>query len=144
MAGGGLLSRCRHKQAHFEMPRGVLWLLVFGLAGADGFGATLGMTASTSIGAPMKIIVCQGSSCMGKCRGMFNPKDSFTEAMSAGEAGKGGEEIEIEEVQCMNMCKRGPNVRMVLRGELMTVDDKMNETEEKRKAFQVSAGRTGA
>ena len=75
---------------------------------------------------------------MGKCRGMFNPKTNFEAEQAAGE----GVEIEIEEVSCMNMCKRGPNVRMVHDGELVTIDDKMNETERKRKAFQVSTYRS--
>jgi len=77
------------------------------------------------------IRVCQGSSCLGKCRGSFNPLDSFKKI-------KNDENIpiELEETYCMNQCKRGPCVRIISDEKVLIFDDKMNETEMKRKAFQ--------
>lgn len=40
---------------------------------------------------------------------MFNPKHEFLQLVEKRET----PDIEIEEVNCMNMCKKGPNVRMV-------------------------------
>eukprot|EP00931_Biecheleriopsis_adriatica_P114629 TRINITY_DN90552_c0_g1_i1.p1 TRINITY_DN90552_c0_g1~~TRINITY_DN90552_c0_g1_i1.p1 ORF type:complete len:212 (+),score=25.52 TRINITY_DN90552_c0_g1_i1:56-691(+) len=77
-----------------------------------------------------KVIVCQGSSCLGRCVGNFDPMDSFKELASEDDS------IVLEEVVCMNMCKRGPNARLVVGGEVVTITDHMNELEERRKAFQ--------
>jgi hypothetical protein len=43
-----------------------------------------------------------------RCRGDFNPKQALNDFNQG--AGSG---IQLEEVACMKMCKRGPNVRMV-------------------------------
>jgi len=76
------------------------------------------------------VIVCQGSSCLGRCVGNFDPMDSFKELASEDDS------IALEEVVCMNMCKRGPNARLVVGGEVVTITDQMSELEERRKAFQ--------
>ncbi|KAJ1493907.1 hypothetical protein T484DRAFT_1878534 [Baffinella frigidus] len=109
----------------------IMLCISFNVEAVEGFSVPLAMALDPAPG--MKIIVCQGSSCLGKCRGMFNPKTSIEAEKAKGEGGAG---IDIEEVRCMNMCKRGPNVRLVQGGELVTIDDKMNETERRRKAFQ--------
>ena len=45
---------------------------------------------------------------LGRCRGDFNPKQALNEFKEGASSG-----IQLEEVACMKMCKRGPNVRMV-------------------------------
>ena len=42
----------------------------------------------------------------------------------------------IVEVNCMNMCKRGPNVRIVADGDVQMVPERMSATEQQRGAFQ--------
>lgn len=79
----------------------------------------------------VQIRVCQGSSCLGKCRGSFNPLDSLKEIRN-----NEGVSIDIEETYCMNQCKRGPNVRMIKSSNVLTFENLMNDTEKKRKAFQ--------
>jgi len=46
---------------------------------------------------------------LGRCKGAFNPRDALAELIR----GDGDSNVQIEEVNCMNMCKRGPNVRLV-------------------------------
>ena len=81
--------------------------------------------------ATTKIRVCQGSSCLSKCRGAFNPLNSLEKKSENNDLS-----IELEETYCMNQCKRGPNARIIHDGNALTFDDLMNETEAKRKAFQ--------
>eukprot|EP00466_Bigelowiella_natans_P001573 jgi/Bigna1/139988/aug1.53_g14696 len=76
-------------------------------------------------------MVCGGSSCLGRCRGSFNPVKSFKGL----EKTQGGS-VEVHEVECLNMCKRGPNVRMMYGKDSVTVDGVMNDVERRRKAFQ--------
>jgi len=81
-----------------------------------------------------KIRVCQGSSCLGKCRGSFNPLTAFNNLQKDESAETS---IEIEETWCMNQCKRGPNARITKDGNVLTFEEgKMNDTEMKRKSFQ--------
>ena len=98
----------------------------------------------------LKLRVCQGSGCLGKCRGAFNPLASFEMLVAEGSGSNGdaaaatsetatATRIEVEETFCMNQCKRGPNVRMIDNdnGKVLTFDETiMNETELGRKAFQ--------
>eukprot|EP00747_Dinoflagellata_sp_TGD_P222612 gnl/TRDRNA2_/TRDRNA2_94316_c0_seq1.p1 gnl/TRDRNA2_/TRDRNA2_94316_c0~~gnl/TRDRNA2_/TRDRNA2_94316_c0_seq1.p1 ORF type:complete len:199 (+),score=25.40 gnl/TRDRNA2_/TRDRNA2_94316_c0_seq1:28-624(+) len=80
----------------------------------------------------MKLIVCSGSSCTGRCRAGFDALKSFKALTSENDSA----DIKVEEVFCMNMCKRGPNVRFVRGGQMVTVDDAMNDVEQRRGAFQ--------
>jgi (2Fe-2S) ferredoxin len=84
-----------------------------------------------AMASPVKLRVCQGSSCLSKCRGSFSPLNSFEELRKNDDA-----PIEIEETYCMNQCKRGPNMRMIKDGNALIFEDSMNDTEMKRKAFQ--------
>jgi len=79
--------------------------------------------------ATTKVRICSGSSCLGKCRGAFNPLDSLRTLQ------KGCENVEIEESFCLNQCKRGPNARIIKDDTVLTFEE-MNETEIKRKSFQ--------
>lgn len=79
--------------------------------------------------------VCAGSSCSGRCVGAFEPSSAFASQVAA-RAADGYTDVGIEEVFCMNMCKRGPNVRLLVDGEVATVAGAMGETELKRRAFQ--------
>jgi (2Fe-2S) ferredoxin len=105
------------------------------------------MTSSSSL----KIRVCTGSGCLGKCRGGFNPLNSLEKLISDGNdndndndsindnADMSSTRIEIEETFCMNQCKRGPNVRLINsdNGNVITFDESiMNEVESTRKNFQ--------
>ncbi len=114
------------------------WTGAFPVAQPCGTAASIrwrqrGARTVTAAESNLKLIVCQGSSCnneqekmqedgqrkhtdlratalragLGRCKGDFNPKRALYECLE----GTGG--IELEEVSCMNMCKRGPNVRMV-------------------------------
>eukprot|EP00930_Biecheleria_cincta_P072175 TRINITY_DN59613_c0_g1_i1.p1 TRINITY_DN59613_c0_g1~~TRINITY_DN59613_c0_g1_i1.p1 ORF type:complete len:213 (+),score=32.14 TRINITY_DN59613_c0_g1_i1:60-698(+) len=87
--------------------------------------------AATGEQSRAQVIVCQGSSCLGRCVGNFDPMDSFKEL-----AAKNGPAVGLEQVSCMNMCKKGPNAQLVLDGELVIVSGQMSEVEERRKAFQ--------
>ncbi|VEU39982.1 unnamed protein product [Pseudo-nitzschia multistriata] len=93
------------------------------------------LVSALSSPSSLKIRVCQGSGCLGKCRGAFDPLESF-EKLAAGTGDSDG--IRLEETFCMNQCKRGPNVRMINadNGNVLVFDDAMNETEAGRKAFQ--------
>mmetsp|Transcript_5430 Transcript_5430/g.6941 ORF Transcript_5430/g.6941 Transcript_5430/m.6941 type:complete len:157 (-) Transcript_5430:166-636(-) len=83
-----------------------------------------------------KIRICQGSSCIGKCRGAFNPFDSFQELQNIAEE-TGKPRVKIKETFCMNQCKRGPNARIINDGNVLTFENgEMNDTEINRKAFQ--------
>ena len=73
----------------------------------------------------MQVAVCIGGSCEQRCAAGFDPKAAF-EAMGA----------EVVEINCMNMCKRGPAVRLVSDGEVQRVNARMGELEQKRNAFQ--------
>jgi len=100
----------------------------------------------------LKIRVCQGSTCLGKCRGAFNPLTSFEQLSIADNVNEGSKDdttammsttttkrIELEESFCMNQCKRGPIVRIIRteNEKVLVFDDTiMNETESNRKAFQ--------
>ena len=78
----------------------------------------------------VKIGVCQGSSCMAKCKGDFNPLKSLQSI----EADPTENEIEIEEVFCLDACKRGPNARIYIDGYIASVDS-MNALDSSRKLF---------
>jgi len=97
---------------------------------------------ASSSSSSLKLRVCQGSGCLGKCRGAFNPLTSFEQLLiadNADEGSKSGKLIELEESFCMNQCKRGPNVRVISaenRKVLIFDDTIMNEMESNRKAFQ--------
>lgn len=85
------------------------------------------------------IRVCTGSSCLGKCRGAFNPKTALEDHIKTkGEDDEPNVAVKIEEVFCMNQCKRGPNMRIIRDGNVITFDDNtiMNDVELKRKSFQ--------
>jgi len=100
----------------------------------------------------LKLRVCQGSGCLGKCRGAFNPLTSFEQLSIAYNVDEGSKDcttatmettttnmIEIEESFCLNQCKKGPNVRIIgtKNGKVLVFDDTiMDETEISRKAFQ--------
>ena len=79
-----------------------------------------------------KVRICTGSSCLGKCKGGFNPFESL-ESLQSG--AKDCASVEIEEAFCLNQCKRGPNARIIKDNTVLTFD-KMNEIEMKRKSFQ--------
>jgi hypothetical protein len=78
----------------------------------------------------VKIGVCQGSSCMSKCKGDFNPLKSLQSI----EKDPSENDIEIEEVFCLDACKRGPNARIYVAGYIASVDS-MNELDRSRKLF---------
>ena len=80
--------------------------------------------------APSKvsIAVCTGGSCDSRCN--FNSVHAFEQLASQGPA------ITVGEVKCMNMCKRGPVVRIVADDAVTTVAQRMNDLEVKRTAFQ--------
>jgi hypothetical protein len=78
----------------------------------------------------VKIGVCQGSSCMAKCKGDFNP---LTSLQSIG-TDPTEKEIEIEEVFCLDACKRGPNARIYVDGYIASVDS-MSALDNSRKLF---------
>lgn len=86
-----------------------------------------------SSAASTKVRVCAGSSCFGRCVGAFEPVRAF-EALAKAPGSEA--DVEIETVFCMNMCKRGPNVRLIHEGEVATVPGEMGPTELSRKAFQ--------
>jgi len=75
---------------------------------------------------------------MGKCRGAFNPMTSLEDQLKTNSEHEPNVTVKIEEVFCMNQCKRGPNMRIIRDGNVVTFDDKliMNDTELKRKSFQ--------
>jgi hypothetical protein len=91
------------------------------------------------------IRLCEGSSCQSKCRGGFSPKKYFeaqiqsTSLPNSSSIKSASDIIRIEEVFCMNQCKRGPNCRIIQNDQVMTYpnDGIMNEMELKRKSFQM-------
>jgi hypothetical protein len=91
------------------------------------------LVATASASAKTTLRVCAGSSCAGRCVGSFEPVSAF---QAYAKAPCSRADVEIETVFCMNMCKRGPNVRLIHEGELATVPSEMGETELSRKAFQ--------
>lgn len=80
--------------------------------------------------AAVSVAVCTGSSCESRCN--FNSVRAFEGLASKDDA----EKIDIAEIRCMNMCKRGPAVRIVSNDAVATVEKRMNEQEVKRTAFQ--------
>jgi len=81
---------------------------------------------------PVTIRVCQGSGCLGKCRGSFNPKETI-------ERETRGQDAVVQEAFCLNQCKRGPNLRILTENEdkqKAVVFERMTETEQSRKTFQ--------
>ena len=70
---------------------------------------------------------------MSKCRGSFDPQKILGELEKESE-----DSFVIEEAFCMNQCKRGPNIRLIRNGHVLTFDEDgiMNETEKRRKTFQ--------
>ena len=76
----------------------------------------------------VSIAVCTGSSCESRCN--FNSVRAFEKLACE------TSEIAVAEIRCMNMCKRGPAVRLVADDVVATVDQRMNELERKRTAFQ--------
>lgn len=105
-------------------------------------------TSSTRTNSCIKIRVCEGSSCESKCRGAFTPKSSFMERIKTTNAkecerndssssSNNVASIVVEEVYCMNQCKRGANVRLIKNDQVLTFNNGiMNDTEMKRKSFQ--------
>lgn len=91
-------------------------------------------TPASEVSGPTTLRICQGSSCMGKCRGSFDPKKSFEGILSANQD-ETTAIIHIEEAFCLNQCKRGPNARL-LQGDKVVVFSSMTETEQSRKSFQ--------
>ena len=82
----------------------------------------------------VSVVVCTGSSCDSRCN--FSLKRAFEDLAAEGES------LAVTEVNCMNMCKRGPAVRLVADGLVTTVEARMNALEMKRTAFQsVSSAR---
>ena len=77
--------------------------------------------------AAVSIAVCTGSSCESRCS--FNCARAFENLANDGD-------ITVAEIRCMNMCKRGPAVRIVADETVATVEQRMNELERKRTAFQ--------
>lgn len=71
---------------------------------------------------------------MGRCRGAFDPVKSFESLAREQE----GINVEVVEVACLNMCKRGPNVRMMYGQDSVTAEGEgmMGDVEKRRKAFQ--------
>ena len=95
--------------------------------------AILSLSSTLALSSSTKIRVCQGSSCLSKCRGAFDPLKSFQSLQ------KGNIEesfVEVEETFCMNQCKRGPNARIIRDEQVITFEGEMNETEMNRKSFQ--------
>jgi len=95
---------------------------------------TLALALSTST----TIRVCTGSSCLSKCRGAFNPKSSLEHLQKTSTDDNLDTVVKIEEVFCMNQCKRGPNMRIIQNENVITFKDEsiMNDIELKRKSFQ--------
>lgn len=92
------------------------------------FGTLVPMRlSSVHCSAAVSIAVCTGSSCESRCS--FNSVRVFEDL-----AGEGC--LEVTEIQCMNMCKRGPAVRLVADEAVTTVSERMSEVEVKRTAFQ--------
>lgn len=67
---------------------------------------------------------------MAKCKGDFNPLKTFHQISTT----SSDSELEIEEVFCLDACKRGPNVRVYVDGHIASLDA-MNELEKSRKMF---------
>ena len=101
-------------------------------------GAALGaialLVAASGAAPTTRLRVCAGSSCSGRCVGAFEPVRAF-EAVANAPCSRCAD-VELETVHCMNMCKRGPNVRLIHAGELATVPAEMGEVERTRRAFQ--------
>jgi NADH:ubiquinone oxidoreductase subunit E len=123
-----------------------IWRLIFVAAALVVTVTAMATGAGT---ATTTIRVCQGSGCLGKCRGGFNPLDSFQALSLLADAVTAEENtntnVAIEEAYCMNQCKRGPNARIISpnRQVLVFVGENenssqtiMNDTEQRRKAFQ--------
>ena len=77
----------------------------------------------------VRIAVCTGSSCESRCN--FNSVRAFEDL-----AGASSSAIDVCQINCMNMCKRGPAVRLVADDVVATVEQRMSELERKRTAFQ--------
>ena len=75
----------------------------------------------------VSIAICTGSSCESRCN--FNAVRTF-EGLAE------DSEVDLVEINCMNMCKRGPAVRLTVDDAVATVEGRMNELETKRTAFQ--------
>ena len=87
--------------------------------------------------AAVRIAVCTGSSCESRCN--LNSVLAFKDLAE-------GSDIGVCEINCMNLCKRGPAVRLVADDAVATVEQRMNELEIRRTAFQsvASAARVEA
>merc|ERR1719253_700953 len=98
----------------------------------------------TSSSPKITIRVCEGSSCLSKCRGVFSPKSSFGKRISSLSPSSSSASVVLEEAYCMNQCKRGPNVRVIRDDQVITFNDGgiMSDTEINRKTFQ-SVGNEG-
>ena len=66
---------------------------------------------------------------MGKCKGDFDPLESLRIRQL-----ETGMPIELEEAFCLDMCKKGPNVRLLVNNKIAQVEG-MTEIEISRKAF---------
>ena len=88
-------------------------------------------TASCTLRCRSKITVgvCQGSTCMGKCKGDFNPLTIFKNLATGSFS-----DIEINEIFCLDACKRGPNVRLYQDGHITSIEA-MTDLEKTRKMF---------
>jgi (2Fe-2S) ferredoxin len=133
----------------------VMWLLlqllfVVMLSGSSSNKILVAKAMTMTTSSSLKIRVCTGSGCLGKCRGGFNPLTSLEKLLISDDNDNDYDNdsindnakdtaIEIEETFCMNQCKRGPNVRIINadNGNVITFDESiMNEVESTRKNFQ--------
>mmetsp|Transcript_88284 Transcript_88284/g.156306 ORF Transcript_88284/g.156306 Transcript_88284/m.156306 type:complete len:230 (-) Transcript_88284:259-948(-) len=79
--------------------------------------------------AEVEIAICTGSSCEQRCPGGWTLQSSFCSLAD-------DTSIAIKEINCMNQCKRGPNVRLVADKQVQVIKQRMNEVEQNRKTFQ--------
>ena len=129
----------------------VMWLLlqllfVVMLSGSSLKNILVAKAMTMTTPSSLKIRVCTGSGCLGKCRGGFNPLTSLEKLLISDDTNNDmiidnakDTTIEFEETFCMNQCKRGPNVRIINadNGNVITFDESiMNEVESTRKNFQ--------
>lgn len=75
--------------------------------------------------------VCVGSSCSAKMLGAFDGAACFAAEADARLDGA----VAVEEVNCLNACKRGPNAAVVVGGDRVACET-MNSLETKRLCFQ--------
>jgi hypothetical protein len=76
----------------------------------------------------VSLAICTGTSCDSRCS--FNSVLAF-EGLSSADS----DAVRVTERNCMNMCKRGPAVRVVADGLVASVEQRMNKLEQERSAF---------